>query len=59
MDLDVEIAKADKKLELAQLNLAKVVKIESQPDYENTVPVDVRLVNEDKVCFTFAHCLAQ
>jgi valyl-tRNA synthetase len=48
VDLDVEIAKADKKLILARLNLDKVTKVESQPDYEDTVPANVRLANEEK-----------
>lgn len=48
VDLDVEIAKCDKKLDLARLNLSKVVKVESQPDYLNTVPENVRLANEEK-----------
>lgn len=46
----MEISKCDKKLDLARLNLAKVVKVESQPDYLVTVPEDVRLSNEEKVC---------
>lgn len=49
MDLDVEIAKCDKKLQLAQLNLEKIRKIESQPEYEETVPANARLANEEKV----------
>lgn len=49
VDLDVEIAKCDKKLDLAKLNLAKIVKVESQADYAETVPENVRLANEDKV----------
>lgn len=48
MDLDNEIAKAEKKLALARLNLDKIVKVESQPDYEVTVPSNVRLGNEEK-----------
>ncbi|KAJ2915046.1 hypothetical protein MD484_g5379, partial [Candolleomyces efflorescens] len=48
VDLDVEIAKADKKLDLAKLNLSKVLKMESQADYEATVPENVRLANEEK-----------
>ena len=50
MDLDLEIAKADKKLGLAIMNLDKVKKVESQPNYEGTIPADVRLANEEKVC---------
>lgn len=50
VDLDVEIAKCDKKLDLARINHAKIVKTESQADYATTVPENVRLANEDKVC---------
>lgn len=49
MDLDVEIAKCDKKLDLARLNLGKIQKIEGQADYEATVPANARLQNEEKV----------
>ena len=49
IDFDVEIAKCEKKLNLARLNLEKIRKVESQPDYEDTVPENVRLINEDKV----------
>jgi len=49
VDLDVEIAKCKKKLDLALLNQAKIVKTEAQPDYVETVPESVRLANEDKV----------
>lgn len=52
IDLDVEIGKCEKKLQLAQLNLDKIRKIESQPDYEETVPVNARLANEEKVWST-------
>lgn len=48
VDLDVEISKCDKKLDLAKLSLSKVVKVESQADYLNTVPENVRLANEEK-----------
>ncbi|GJE94069.1 valyl-tRNA synthetase-like protein [Phanerochaete sordida] len=48
VDLDAEIAKCEKKLHLAKLNLDKILKIESQADYESTVPSDVRLANEEK-----------
>ncbi|KAG5652557.1 hypothetical protein H0H81_004566 [Sphagnurus paluster] len=48
VDLDVEIGKADKKLDLARLNLSKITKVESQADYAETVPENVRLANEDK-----------
>ncbi|KAG5646787.1 hypothetical protein DXG03_002164 [Asterophora parasitica] len=49
VDLDNEIAKADKKLDLARLNLAKIAKFEAQADYEETVPENVRQANEEKV----------
>jgi len=48
IDFDVEIAKCEKKLNLARLNLEKLRKVESQPNYEETVPENVRLINEDK-----------
>ena len=59
--MDVEIAKCDKKLQLAQLNLDKIRKIESQADYEETVPANARLANEDKVrasCCLTPFCVA-
>ena len=49
MDLEKEI----NKLELARLNLQKIVKIESQAEYEETVPANVRTANDDKVFFFF------
>jgi len=49
IDFDVEIAKCEKKLNLTRLNLEKVRKVESQAGYEETVPENVRLINEDKV----------
>lgn len=49
IDFDVEIAKCEKKLNLTRLNLEKIRKFESQPEYEETVPANVRLINEDKV----------
>lgn len=50
VDLDVEISKCEKKLDLARLNLNKITKIEAQPDYQETIPANVRLSNEEKVC---------
>ena len=50
VDLEKEINKCEKKLDLARLNLQKIVKIESQPEYEETVPANVRTANDDKVC---------
>lgn len=49
IDLDLEIAKCEKKLDLAQLNLQKIIKVQSQADYEETVPTTVRLANDEKV----------
>jgi len=37
-----------KKLDLARMNLGKILKVEAQGDYTETVPEAVRLVNEDK-----------
>ncbi|KIK07612.1 hypothetical protein K443DRAFT_673192 [Laccaria amethystina LaAM-08-1] len=48
VDLDLEISKCEKKLDLARLNLQKIVKVESQPDYTETVPENVRAANDDK-----------
>ncbi|KAK7031713.1 tRNA synthetases class I-domain-containing protein [Favolaschia claudopus] len=48
VDLDVEIGKCDKKLDLAKLNLGKITKLEAQADYEQTVPENVRQANSDK-----------
>ena len=47
--MDAEIAKCEKKLQLARLNLDKVRKVEAQPDYAEAVPENVRLINEDRV----------
>ena len=49
IDLDAEIAKSEKKLQLARLNLDKVRKVEAQSDYVETVPENVRSINEDRV----------
>lgn len=49
VDLDAELAKCEKKLDLARLNMRKIEKVEAQPEYEETVPANVRLVNEEKV----------
>ncbi|KAF8152335.1 tRNA synthetases class I-domain-containing protein [Crassisporium funariophilum] len=48
VDLDNEIGKCEKKLDLARLNLQKIVKVESQPEYAETVPASVRTANDDK-----------
>ena len=49
--MDAEIAKCERRLNLAQLNLEKILKTESQPDYELTVPEAVRAINKEKVRF--------
>lgn len=49
MDLDAEIAKCEKKLDLARMNLQKIIKVEGQADYEVTVPANVREANQEKV----------
>lgn len=53
MDLDAEIDKSDKKLGLAILNLEKLKKIELQPNYEDTIPPNVRMSNKEKVRISF------
>lgn len=52
VDLDAEIAKCDKKLDVAQLSADKIRKIISQADYETTVPENVRTVNAEKACYS-------
>ncbi|KAH9840743.1 tRNA synthetases class I-domain-containing protein [Rhodofomes roseus] len=48
VDLDSEIFKSQKKLDLARINLNKARKMESPADYEQSVPADVRAANEEK-----------
>ncbi|KAH9946584.1 tRNA synthetases class I-domain-containing protein [Amylocystis lapponica] len=48
IDLDAELTKCEKKLDLARLNLEKIRKVEAQPDYAETVPANVRQINEEK-----------
>ncbi|KAJ3874087.1 tRNA synthetases class I-domain-containing protein [Lentinula edodes] len=48
VDLDVEIAKCEKKLAIAQMSLQKITKLESQSDYAATVPENVRTANDEK-----------
>jgi len=48
LDLDVEILKCEKKLGLAQINLDKIRKVASQPNYEDNIPANVRTSNEEK-----------
>jgi valyl-tRNA synthetase len=49
VDLDAEIAKCDKKLDVARLSAEKQRKIAAVPDYESTVPEAVRMANADKL----------
>jgi hypothetical protein len=56
VDLDAEIVKCDKKLDVARMNAEKIRKVESQPEYETTVPENVRVANAEKVRLL---CLAQ
>lgn len=49
MDIENEIAKCNKKLDLLQLNLQKVLKAIAQPDYEKSVPENVQIANREKV----------
>lgn len=53
VDLEAEVAKCDKKLVSVNLNLEKLLKIMSQPDYEATIPAAVQLANDEKVRSTF------
>jgi len=58
VNLDNEISKCDKKLDLARLNLHKIVKLESQSEYSETVPANVQAANAEKVtCSTVCSCL--
>ena len=52
MNLEAEVAKCDTKIDLARLNLEKLLKMMSQPDYQTTVPETVQLSNEEKVWHT-------
>ena len=55
MDLDAEIGKCNKKLDVARMNADKIRKIVSVPDYETTVPENVREANAEKVrCLLFS-----
>jgi len=49
VDLDAEIAKAQKKLDLAESNASKVRKLQSQVDYETAIPEQVREGNAEKL----------
>ncbi|PPQ73033.1 hypothetical protein CVT24_001413 [Panaeolus cyanescens] len=48
VDLDSEISKCDKKLDLARLGLQKILKFETQADYETNVPAAARAANDEK-----------
>ncbi|KAJ6589846.1 tRNA synthetases class I-domain-containing protein [Mycena vulgaris] len=48
VDLDIEIARCERKLEISRMHLQKIAKIESQADYEDTVPDNVRMTNSEK-----------
>ena len=48
VDLDVEISKCDKKLDVVRLALEKIVKTESQADYAQNDPENVRAADADK-----------
>ena len=57
VNLEAEVAKCDKKIDLARLNLEKLYKVISQPDYQATVPEAVQLGNEEKVGIRVAFCV--
>ncbi|KAI9568346.1 tRNA synthetases class I-domain-containing protein [Boletus coccyginus] len=48
VNLEAEVAKCDKKIDLARLNLDKLHKVISHPDYQVTVPEAVQFGNEEK-----------
>ncbi|KAG8215823.1 tRNA synthetases class I-domain-containing protein [Butyriboletus roseoflavus] len=48
VNLEAEVAKCDKKIDLVRLNLEKLYRVISQPDYQITVPEAVQLSNEEK-----------
>lgn len=52
MDVYAELTKCEKRLDLARMGLQKINKVESQPDYVDSVPVCVRQANEEKVRFS-------
>ena len=49
VDLDQEIVKNEKKLNVAKIALEKVKKAESVPNYEEIVPVETRTFNTERV----------
>lgn len=48
IDLEAEVAKLEKKIHAVNLNLDKVLKVTSQPDYRDSVPMTVQQANEDR-----------
>ena len=56
VDLDAEISKSEKKLDLALLNADKLQKLQAQAGYEQSIPDDVRASNAEKVS-KIVHCL--
>ncbi|KAI6108704.1 tRNA synthetases class I-domain-containing protein [Pisolithus croceorrhizus] len=48
IDLEAEVAKLEKKIHAVNLNLDKLLKATSQPDYRDSVPTTVQQANEDK-----------
>ena len=55
VDLDAEIIKCDKKLDVARMAADKLRKTQAQPEYESTVPENVRTTNEEKVRLYCCH----
>lgn len=49
MDLDAEIAKCDRKLDVANLAADKLRKQMAVPDYETAVPENVRILNAERL----------
>ncbi|KAL4071956.1 tRNA synthetases class I-domain-containing protein [Scleroderma yunnanense] len=48
VNIEVEVAKCDKKLTAVNLSLEKLLKVMSQPDYQESVPAAVQLANDEK-----------
>ncbi|KAG6331734.1 hypothetical protein ID866_7353 [Astraeus odoratus] len=48
VDLEAEIARCNKKISTVTVNIEKILKIMSQPDYQESVPVVVQQANEEK-----------
>lgn len=46
VDVEVELTKCEKKLDLAKMNLKKIIDMEAKSD---SLPANVRLANEEKV----------